>query len=424
VKYQSIGAATKKSEQSGNLGIFRRLRAMRYGTALGIIASLLVVAGTGTLGLKIAGAIGGSSAPSASGAGTSSNPTTGIAAPVAPAPASQSLAPVIPTAGGAYPGHGAFNAVSCPSATTCFAVGSASDGSGVAALSTSAGSSWSNQSLPSGVLELHAVTCSDAQNCVAVGRGALLRTTNGGGSWAQTSPPQNTTLLGVTCLSGGVCLTTGVSPNTTGPLTGVILRSTDGGTNWSADSLPQATPGLGAIACPTATRCIAVGAAILTSDDAGHTWQDQTVASGFGALETITCSTSTHCVAFGSNPMVETDPTVQAYAVVTNDAGNTWQRLLLPTGTSQLDRVTCPTSTQCYAGGPSVTDSGSATFATSQDGGTTWSLDSAPGGISSISSLSCAAATSCVVVGLQGPQSETASTSNATSWSATQVPAS
>jgi hypothetical protein len=67
----------------------------------------------------------------------------------APAP-TQADAPDFPTQGGAQNGYGNFNAVSCASSSTCFAVGADNSGNGIASTSSNGGATWTSSTLPSG----------------------------------------------------------------------------------------------------------------------------------------------------------------------------------------------------------------------------------------------------------------------------------
>jgi photosystem II stability/assembly factor-like uncharacterized protein len=82
--------------------------------------------------------------------------------------------------------------VTCPSPSTCVAVGGIQGGTGTILLSTDAGSTWSSQ--PSGTTTtntLAAVACPNPSTCVAVGgfrelfthSGTILRSTDGGSTW-------------------------------------------------------------------------------------------------------------------------------------------------------------------------------------------------------------------------------------------------
>jgi len=62
-------------------------------------------------------------------------------------------------------------ALSCPTATTCFAVGSTT-----ILATTDAGAHWARQSVPDGVLDLSGVSCASTDQCVAVGESSASNT--------------------------------------------------------------------------------------------------------------------------------------------------------------------------------------------------------------------------------------------------------
>ena len=103
---------------------------------------------------------------------------SGVTSPTLPAPsgANQSLAPAIPIPGGTLPGYGNFNAVTCTAISQCLAVGGTDSGTAVAAITSNAGSTWASQSVPQGTTTLDAVSCGGPTNCVAVGQGDIMST--------------------------------------------------------------------------------------------------------------------------------------------------------------------------------------------------------------------------------------------------------
>ena len=273
---------------------------------------------------------------------------------------------------------------------------------------TKSGGSWTKQTVPNDARILHAVSCSSPARCVAVGQGVILSSKTGGGQWELHRPPADTTLLGDTCTTASYCLAVGIQPDRSGPFAGVILRSTDGGQSWKWATVPPSAPEVGAVACPTATRCIAVGATVLTSDDGGATWQPRGVTGGVVDLESIACSTASHCVAVGPNPRGLSHATAPALAIETNDGGNTWQPETFPAGTATADQVTCPSSTQCFVSGPAITAAAGPTFEASADGGHSWTKAQPPRGLSEITDISCPATNTCSLIGRSGKQSATA----------------
>ena len=425
----------KKSAESGTRGISSKLRRGGVSSAIIIGAAVAIVIGATGLGIEVSHALGNSNHPSdaavsadtpatlpaSAGDGSSS---TGSTSSTLPGP-SQTEAPVVAVPGGSIPGFGSFNAVTCTSDSRCLAVGADNNNNGVAAITTDAGSSWTDESVPSGTSPFDAVSCGDATHCVAVGQGVMASSSDGGSTWADHAPvTTNTTLLSVSCSSASVCLAGGVTPNPGQALLGQAELSTDGGNTWNSLSLPQGTPAIGGVACPTTTFCVAVGGAILVSNDGGQTWTQRTLASGTGGspLRSVSCSSAMHCVAVGANVLGEEDSTVAGEAYVTTDGGTTWQPAPLPANTAAVDQVTCGSDQTCLVGGSSDRRGGTAAaFAETSDGGTSWTAASPPSGMSAIAGMACRDDGHCVAVGNDGGQSVTGSTANGTSWAETQL---
>jgi photosystem II stability/assembly factor-like uncharacterized protein len=158
--------------------------------------------------------------------------------------------------------------------------------------------------VPSGTPELRAVSCASSTQCVAVGVSDILVSTDGGQSWtAHTMNDGGLNLLGVDCPSTALCLATGESekPSNSSAHADIYL-STDQGTTWTLASIPPQVVAIGAVACPTASLCIAVGSAVLVSSDGGATWAPVGVTGGIEDLYSISCASATTCVAVGPNP--------------------------------------------------------------------------------------------------------------------------
>lgn len=412
------GGAIKRLTRRGSVALFvTAVLVVVLGTVIGVEASHALSADPGSTTTTTT--TDGSTTATTTGGGASSTTSTVTSGPT------QTQAPALPTPGGAMPGHGSFNAVTCTSTSDCLAVGADSSGAAVVATTSNIGSSWSNQSVPSGIGPLDAVSCGDSQHCVAVGQGAIITSTDGGSSWTQsTVPTQNTTLLGVSCASATLCLASGVVPEVGEPLAGQLIISTDGGSTWTAATMPPATHGLSGIACPTATFCVAVGDSIDVSNDGGMTWTPRAVTGtvGPGSLRSVACASATQCVAVGANVDGMQDPTVPGLAIVTSDGGATWQAQSMPTSTSAIDQITCVGGSQCLAGGFSDASGGTAAFASSGDGGRTWQSQPPPSGLSRIAGLTCPAVNNCIAVGVNGTQSNTVSTRDGKTWSPTVVP--
>jgi hypothetical protein len=224
--------------------------------------------------------------------------------------------------------------VSCPTTTSCAAVGSQEFTS--APVNTLVerfdGESWRLESSPtiSGATNTRFadVRCVDASNCIAVG--SSFKSTTGtttltekwtGSTWtivtspnANSSGKSNSSLLGVSCTSSNRCTAVGggagASPNY------LSLAERWSGTTWTLQSTPNLSSStfdqLNAVACTSAILCQAVGEA--TVGGPGHvplaemwngsTWvllSTQTPAGATSApLGDISCVAAT-CFAVGAS---------------------------------------------------------------------------------------------------------------------------
>jgi hypothetical protein len=149
-----------------------------------------------------------------------------------------------------------FDAVACPSVTTCEIVG------GDAARTTNGGLTWKLQAVPSRVSVLGGVACASVSTCEAVGDSktlgaATVVTTNGGTNWKFQKPPTGKAYLGgVACLSSGSCQAVGGGTSSS---LGVILRSAQIGAPWSLGPSTAGgfTPGPVVNACDLLTPSLA-----------------------------------------------------------------------------------------------------------------------------------------------------------------------
>lgn len=226
--------------------------------------------------------------------------------------------------------NGSLVSVSCSSTTSCVAVGSATPGSEftppVAIIATDTNGSWSVTSLarPKEVLAaaLVSVSCPTSTTCVAVGeaaRGASdqrYQAILSGGQWSGTlvASPAGTRLedfTAVSCPSATHC-DAAIDYETAGHVrAGIVTWSAK---KWSNDAVAT-TSGLAAVytglSCPTTTSCVAVGLYIanLNSTDAAavavHStgWSATSLPQPSGAfeseLESVSCWSPDACTAVG-----------------------------------------------------------------------------------------------------------------------------
>jgi hypothetical protein len=147
--------------------------------------------------------------------------------------------------------------------------GNSSSSSGELVATTDGGTTWINQT-PAGMAEMFGISCPSVTTCYAVGfspgppgPGGIMVTTDGGTSWSEQTVG-TTALSSVACPSTTVCYAVGGPYSTTPP--GEILETTNG-TSWVNQTLPSGVTQLTDVSCVTATTtCMAAG---LNSDLGG-----------------------------------------------------------------------------------------------------------------------------------------------------------
>jgi hypothetical protein len=309
-------------------------------------------------------------------------------------------------------GSGAFiNAIACPSATACTAIGEYTDSSGNSHLFvlTMRGSSWTAATapLPAGAPDslgpgISVLACPSATACTAVGDytvdhyhdpwtdSHLFLLTMRGSSWTAATTPlpgaPTSAIIdigGIACPSATACVAAGWYDDAVPPsLGGEGLLLTMRGTSWTAATppLPAGVTGgrtsVSAVACPSATLCTAVGGYESSADNSEGllltqhqgSWTAATApvppgaaANPYSSITAVACPSATTCTAAGS---------------YTNSAGNGQVLLLtqhqgswtaatapVPAGapTSPQTFITgmaCPSATACTAFGGYTDSSG------------------------------------------------------------------
>ena len=191
------------------------------------------------------------------------------------------------------------------------------------------------------------------------------------------------------------------------------------GRSWSTRPAPGAkTVGgssLAAVSCPSPATCTAVG----TIDHGTGTltlaarWQGSRLRteatpnpllSALVTLTSVSCPTTSVCTAVGylHNAATHRQP------VAIREAQGGWSAESPPTPpgaiNSELDAVSCPTTTACTAVGTAQLDNSNVPLAEVWDG-TAWtmtSLPSVPPGSATLAAVSCTAANACTAVGQHG----------------------
>lgn len=222
--------------------------------------------------------------------------------------------------------------VSCPTAVDCLAVGSKGNHGGVPTTLVERfdGTSWSIVPSPNPagaeVSSLEAVSCPSAVSCTAVGFSAASPTEQStlverwdGSSWAIVPSPalpgdlpilEGVDCRPATCTAGGQAGHQGKDEFTAAPL---VQQETAGVWETARTPHPPRThdDGLGGVDCPSAARCFAVGSArsrtgVTTLIESGHgaTWAivaSPDAPGTLSALAALACPTPTRCLAVGDN---------------------------------------------------------------------------------------------------------------------------
>jgi hypothetical protein len=316
----------------------------------------------------------------------------------------------------------ALTSVSCNSADECEAVGDSSNeetGTQTSVAEVWNGTSWSLQSTPNpkGSVEttLSGVSCTSASECVAVGDSfseeftpATLAEVWNGTSWRITSTPtpsgsEGALLSGVSCSSSDSCTAVGENLDSSGEF--VTLAMGWNGTAWDLETSIDPSP-LGesflAVSCGSGSSCVAVGSSggtrspsiLLVESWNGTSWSTQMAFGKPGQvsanLDQVSCVGTSFCLAVGADSLE--DP----IAEVSN--GSSWKFTSPPAGGGGggLQDVTCLTTTDCIAVGPSeFFELGLA----EQWNGKTWTELSTPEGFGTLDGISCRSATDCMAVG-------------------------
>ena len=285
-----------------------------------------------------------------------------------------------------------LDGVSCVSSSFCIAVGtmctalSECEAQGVGDTQRPFaelwdGSRWSILDMPplpsNTIILLRGLSCASAQSCLAIGNTLSLSSGAtapfaewwGGSGWTVLDPPPNassfgvTELNGVSCASPTSCVAVGASPVPEGDRS-TVAEVWDG-TAWtvqktSTPTTEQEGPSgtLSAISCTSATACTAVGTANAMGVTLAEAWNgarwtiQATPPTPGGGLNDVSCSSATSCIAVGSGTRRRTGEQVRL-TEAWNGANWTGLTLPVPAGAqqSQLDGVSCPTASACFAVG-------------------------------------------------------------------------
>ena len=314
-----------------------------------------------------------------------------------------------------------LNAVSCPSSLACTAVGAFDGSSGTATLAERwDGTSWKTQETPNPsdreAAILNGVSCSSSVACRAVGYSAsggrrwVLAEAWNGAQWtitkaANPNGADDSLLNAVACTSATACIAAGSS---FGSYRKTLAERWDG-SRWTIQDTanpPGATENtLNGVSCTSATDCTAVGSfsdatgtvALVERWD-GNRWslQNTPAAADYAniVLNGVSCTSTTACTAVG---------TFNYEALVERWDGTHWTVQTTPTpaadASSTLSGVSCTSATACTAVGSFSDGAGNVTVVERWDG-TDWTVDAIPNP-AGLSGVSCTSESRCTAVGGQ-----------------------
>jgi hypothetical protein len=311
--------------------------------------------------------------------------------------------------------HNYLQAVTCLSASDCWAVGHYIIASVNQTLTERwNGSSWTIVPSPNSSTTqtnyLNSVTCMSTSDCWAVGyyynNGSITQTLIerwDGTSWAivpspNTSATRNNFLYGVTCASASNCWATG--GYYTGSVNQTLIERWDG-TSWAIVSSPNGSTTdqnvLYGVTCASASECWAVGfylsrlnsilagvnqTLILRWD--GSSWTISPSANSLpiqdNHLFSVTCTSATECWAVGDY-LNNSGTSRYAQSLIQRWDGGSWTIASSPntsdTQTNVLFGVGCTSATECWAAGYYFNAGRSQTLIERWDGNA-WVIASSP----------------------------------------------
>jgi hypothetical protein len=327
-----------------------------------------------------------------------------------------------------------LNAVSCPTAKFCMAVGAsldASDTEGAPVAETFNGQTWSlrHPATVGSTTLLTGVSCLSATSCTAVGvstaaggHGTPLAEHWDGKTWrleATKAPAGGGQLESVSCPSASTCVATGLAETGAGgnQIAGLAERWRSGGAGWAITTTPAQAGGslLDSVSCPSMSHCVAAGTAGYSRTTKPHDlieiwdgtrWTAPKVPSstGLAGLLSVTCPTATSCVATGNaQPSSLAHPTATSLVY----AGSTWtlHAVSQPAGSkapADLDGVACLSATSCTAVGFATFGPQATEGVVEHWNGHIWANRTVAGSTTTVSTfhgVSCPSASLCYAVG-------------------------
>jgi hypothetical protein len=340
---------------------------------------------------------------------------------------------VVPSQNTSTTQYNFLDGVTCTSTFDCWAVGYYYNASYVeqTLIEHWNGSSWSIVTSPNSSATLpnilNAVTCSSASDCWAVGTSGQFATGSieqtliehwNGSSWVivnspNTSPTQGNSLFGVTCASKSDCWAVGNHWGNPGIAT---LIEHWNGVSWSIAKSPNPDTGvneLHSVTCASASDCWAVGDYNGSNTNGyyqtliirwnGHQWKIVTSPNASVEQDTflygVTCASASNCWAVGSTDYYH--PLIERWN------GKSWTVISgadVGPDQSLLQGVACSAVSQCWTVGYYTTSRNTAQTLVERWDGTVWTIADSPNNnigtlANDLFDVACASPSDCWAVG-------------------------
>jgi hypothetical protein len=286
-------------------------------------------------------------------------------------------------------GSTVLTGVSCPAVDDCVAVGyyqplphplsSTTPPPRRPVVETFTGRGWALDPVPPAPSNsiLLAASCPSKTTCTAVGyttsksRTVALAASFAEGKWAfvpvAMPPGLSATLNSVACESPSSCVAVGNTSTTgTDPISRPLIEVLAAG-KWTTVPLPTPAGGPGvlyAVACPAATSCVAVGesttshspSSALVLSSSGSQWTTNAAAlrvTGENSLVAVACASPTDCLVGGNSATTLGSAPQMLLAQI---VGGGWQQIDVPAFAGFLTGMSCPSTTRCFVVGSTGTN--------------------------------------------------------------------
>lgn len=299
---------------------------------------------------------------------------------------------------------------SCPAAADCAVAAVDPYGNPLLVRTTNGGSSWADLAVPAPFAQEDQVLCTSSASCLvsgsdADGQGSVWRTTDAGATWTAGAVSASVGEVDrLQCASSARCVATAYLANSWT----AVLSSSNGGRSWSMTPMAHTATDLLGIDCATRNDCVTVGGRNGTvgvafyTTDGGRRWRAAKVTGSLRALNGVSCATVTVCVAASS---VRHGAGTRGVLARTTDGGATWVPVLAPASTATVLSVSCWSSTACEAVGQTGAaknplDASAAFALATSNAGRTWVAQGLPKAQWTLTSVSCARGGACVAAGV------------------------